>query len=277
MPLLDTSCSKYNAPRGDLPASDETKWSKKVLDSSASSRSKKVLGRRRKTPLKIRQAIDVIRNLQNPSPVPSGESLVANSTPPKPAVSASRSTLPGWVHTDNRLKAVAAHLDLLSDNEDQTIAFTFNLPPATIAAALASKHGFLDHLKRAFDRELSRNGVVAKYWISVDADRDHRLHLHGGLLANVSRPALRKIMREAWGDWIGKGRQFQIDFRPTWSEGWATYSIRNAKAVERQIGRRTFTCNFRRQAGETWDQIRAVARGEDIDSDDPAFDPGLYV
>ncbi|WP_041357982.1 hypothetical protein [Nitrobacter hamburgensis] len=144
-------------------------------------------------------------------------------------------------------------------------AFAFNLLPETIEAAKANPAGFLDHLKRPFDLLLKRAGVDLPYWLCLDIDDDKRLHIHGAFAAVLEQhPAIRKIMKTAWGKWKGRGehKQLWISRKPC-DDGWASYSLRNQRKVARIIGPRTFTITrpLQRKAEWTYSEIRRIMRG----------------
>jgi hypothetical protein len=143
-------------------------------------------------------------------------------------------------------------------------AFAFNLVPETIEAALTSPSGFLDHLKRLFDRELKRAGLDLPYWFAIDIDADKRLHIHGAFAAVLeNHPAIRNIMKAGWGEWKGPGKHKQLWISPkTCDDGWADYCLRNQRKVAKIIGPRTFTITrpLQREAQWTYSEIRRIMR-----------------
>lgn len=151
-------------------------------------------------------------------------------------------------------------------SEKPAHAFAFNLVPEAIEAAKANPAGFLDHLKRPFDRELRRTGINLPYWFNIDIDDDKRLHIQGAFAAVLEQhPAIRKAMKAAWGEWKGPGKHKQLWTSPKpCDDGWATYSLRNQRKVAKIIGPRTFTITrpLQRQAEWTYSEIRRIMRAE---------------
>ncbi|THD57118.1 MAG: hypothetical protein E8A46_01875 [Bradyrhizobium sp.] len=155
----------------------------------------------------------------------------------------------------------------LQISETPAVAFTFNLTPDAIAEAMAAPTGFLDSLKRSFDLELKRalKGAALPYWFVIDVEHG-RLHIHGAFLSPaINLPVLRKIrdaMKVAWGEWQGPGKHKQLRFKQLYSDDWATYCLRNQRAVAKIIGPRTFTINqsLRRDAEWVYAEIRRIMR-----------------
>jgi hypothetical protein len=139
-------------------------------------------------------------------------------------------------------------------------AFTFNLTTKAREKALTHPRGFLESLKRSFDKQLARAGVRLPYWFCIDRDWDGRLHIHGAFEAVIQNDALKEIMWAAWGRWSGVGLQFQIwiDRKPC-DDGWATYSMRNHSRVSKLIGQ-TFTVTrpLQQEAQWTYSEIRGI-------------------
>ena len=135
--------------------------------------------------------------------------------------------------------------------------------------AMDSPTGFLDPLKRSFDRELKKlKGVYLPYWFCIDIDAGGRLHIHGAFLAPATNLPLamvrriRKAMKVAWGEWEGPGKRKQLRFRTLYSDGWATYCMEDQKKVAKIIGPRSFTINqlLRRDAEWAYAEIRRIMR-----------------
>jgi hypothetical protein len=162
------------------------------------------------------------------------------------------------------VKVLAASVALLT-SEKPAVAFSFNLTPDAIAGAMDSPTGFLDCLKRSLDLELTRalKGVAVPYWFAIDVE-DGRLHVQGAFAADPAhRAAIRKAMKDAWGEWVGPGKHKQLWFSPRpCDDGWATYSMRNQRAVAKIIGPRTFTITrpLRREAERDYTFIRRTMR-----------------
>jgi hypothetical protein len=257
-----------------------TEWSKNVL----AVRSKNVSARERVSPANDAKHIAKIRSFRvgddphastssvsTPTPsisYPSGSMLTPLDSkkacaPPTPA---NDNLIPVWSLTGVNMTAVAATAALLIE-EKPAVAFTFNLTPDAIAKAMASSTGFLDSLKRSFDVELKRAllGVVLPYWFAVDIEKG-RLHIHGAFLSPaVNLPMVRRIrkaMKAAWGEWEGPGKHKQLRFQTLYSDDWATYCMRNQRAVAKIIGPRTFTINqaLRRDAEWAYAEIRRIMR-----------------
>ena len=237
------------------------------------SRSKNVSPRRRRTLSKDAKTLIKMRSFC-PAPetapttslvvTPSPTSTCSINTPSPSLTPANDNLIPTWSLVGDSVKAVAATAALqLSDKPAH--AFTFNLVPEAIEAALANPAGFLDHLKRLFDRELKRAGLDLPYWFAIDIDYDKRLHIHGAFAAVLEHhPAIRNTMKAAWGEWKGAGKHKQLLFSPQpCNDGWADYCLRNQRKVAKIIGSRTFTItrSLQREAQWTYSEIRRIMRG----------------
>jgi hypothetical protein len=163
----------------------------------------------------------------------------------------------------------AAAALLIEDNP--AIAFSFNLTPQAIEDAKRHPAGFLDPLKRSFDQNLRRAGIELPYFFALDIDEDGRLHLHGAFRYPAPTPSpgltdqLRQIMKQSWGEWTGPGKHKQLHFQPLQDDDWATYCLRNGKAVQKAIGHsRTFTITqaLGRDARWAYREIRSMMKGE---------------
>jgi hypothetical protein len=241
-------------------------------------RSKNVSVRQRRSPANDAKIIAKIRSVQPSDDSSAGTSSVSYpspslshpSTPIKagePPIPANGNLIPVWGLTGDTVKVLSASvaLQLL---ETPPVAFTFNLTPEAVAKALGHSAGFLDSLKRSFDLELKRRlpGVVLPYWFAVDVDDDRRLHIHGAFAADPARhSAIRGAKKEAWGEWDGPGKHKQLLFKTPCDDGWATYSMRNQRAVAKIIGPRTFTINhpLRRDAEWVYTDIRRIMREDE--------------
>jgi hypothetical protein len=73
---------------------------------------------------------------------------------------------------------------------------------------------------------------------------------------------IRKAMKAAWGEWQRPGAHKQLRFKTLYSDGWATYCMRNQRDVAKIIGPRTFTINqaLRRDAEWVYAEIRRIMR-----------------
>ena len=253
-----------------------TEWSKNVL----ALRSKNVSARERRSPAKDATIIAKMRSFRVGDDPLTSTSSVSNplpsistpiTTPSDPTkvrapTPANDNLIPVWSLTGDAVTALSATV-ALQLSETPGVAFTFNLTPDAIAAALASPTGFLDSLKRSFDVELKRSlpGVTLPYWFAIDVE-DGRLHIHGAFLSPaMNLPVLRLIreaMKASWGEWEGPGKHKQLRFKTLYSDGWATYCFRNQRAVDKIIGPRTFTINqaLRRDAEWAYLEIRRIMR-----------------
>jgi hypothetical protein len=170
-----------------------------------------------------------------------------------------------WDLTGDSVKAVCAAAALLIA-ETPAVAFTFNLTPEAIEKAKGHPAGFLDSLKRSFDKELKRAGIVLPYWFVVDTDKDGRLHIQGAVLppqpSERGMQALREAMKAAWGEWQGPGKHKQLRFKELYSDGWAIYCMRNQRKVAKVIGPRTFTVTqpLGRDAKWVYGEVRRIMR-----------------
>jgi hypothetical protein len=234
-------------------------------------RSKKVPRRVRQSAFKDAKIIEKMRAFRVPAALTTDTSLVAHSTSstpnpfslpctnPKPN---NDNLIPVWSLTGDEVKAVAATA-ALQIAENPAYAFTFNLTQKARDKALSHPAGFLDSLKRSFDKQLDRAGVSLPYWFVIDTDQDGRLHIQGAFEAVIAFDALREVMWRAWGKWPAAGVQFQIWIsRKPCDDGWATYCMRNQRRVAKIIGPRTFTVNhpLRRDAEWTYGEVRRIMR-----------------
>lgn len=86
----------------------------------------------------------------------------------------------------------------------------------------------------------------------------------GAFCANPElHPAIRKVMKAAWGEWVGSGKHLQLHFHPRLADdGWGEYAMRNHRKLEKLIGTRTFTTSqpLRRDAKWAYNEIRGIMR-----------------
>lgn len=253
-----------------------TDRSKNVL----ASRSKNVPARERRSPANDAIIIAKMRSFRVGDDPNASASSVSTALPPLTAPTtnpsdptkvraptpANDNLIPVWSLTGDDMTAVAATVALqLADTP--AVAFTFNLTPDAITKALDSPTGFLDSLKRSFDLELkwALNGVALPYWFAIDV-KNGRLHIQGAFLPpETNFPAdlrIRIAMKLAWGTWKGRGKHKQLRFKPLYSDGWATYCLRNQRAVAKIIGPRTFTITqpLGRDAKWAYLKIREIMR-----------------
>lgn len=270
MPLQSQSDNNdYSETNLVLPDGRERKRSKNVQGS----RSKNVSPRRRRTPSKDTKTIGKMRAFCPEAQTAAPTSLVVTPTPltsslssplpSTPLTPANDNLIPVWSLTGDAVKAVAATAALQISGKPAR-AFAFNLTPEALASALRQPTGFLNSLKRSFDRELKRAGVSLPYWFAIDIDDAKRLHIQGAFAADLEQlPAIREAMKAAWGEWEGPGKHKQLWFSPApCDDGWATYSLRNQRKVAKIIGPRTLTINqpLRRDAERTYTEIRRIMR-----------------
>ncbi|WP_316227885.1 MULTISPECIES: hypothetical protein [unclassified Bradyrhizobium] len=217
--------------------------------------SKNVSGTKRRSPENDRKTVAKMRSFRLPDAAAGDGSLVSYPSPPilsAPSPSPTQSkpsndNLPVWSLTGELVTAVCAAAALLIE-DNPAIAFTFNLTPEAIENAKRDPAGFLDPLKRSFDQNLRRAGITLPYFFALDIDEGGRLHLHGAFrypaptLSSPLTDHLRQIMKTSWGEWTSPGKHKQLHFQPLRDDDWATYCLRNAKAVQKAIGHsRTFT------------------------------------
>lgn len=166
-----------------------------------------------------------------------------------------------WALTGDVVKAVAATA-ALQIADKPAYAFTFNLTQKAEAKALTHPRGFLESLKRSFDKQLDKAGIRLPYWFAIDISREGRLHIHGAFGAVTENEILKEVMRRAWGRWPGVGAQFQIwiDWKPC-DDGWATYSMRKHRRVAKRIGQTfTMTRPLQQDAQWTYSEVRRIMR-----------------
>lgn len=260
---------QYSSADALLQDNREKKRSKNVQHT----RSKNVSPRRRQSAYKDARTLQKISAFLPPEPDTAAQSSVSSSvsspTPlhaQSPTPSNDNLLLPLWALTGDGVKAVFAAAALLIA-ETPAVAFTFNLTPEAIERAKGDPAGFLDSLKRSFDKELKRAGIVLPYWFVVDTDKDGRLHIQGATLPpSTSLRAmlnLRNAMKAAWGEWQGPGKHKQLCFKPLYSDDWASYCMRNQRKVAKVIGPRTFTVTqpLGRDAKWVYGEVRRIMRG----------------
>jgi hypothetical protein len=230
--------------------------------------------RNRRSPQNDMKIVAKMRSFQLSAPPPAPTSLVSYTSPslPYPTIPIKAATppapandnpIPVWSLTGDIVTAVCATA-ALQIGDTPAVAFTFNLP----REALARRERFLDRLKRRFDQEVKRRlpGVSLPYWFAIDVTADGRLHIHGAFAADPAwHSAIRDAMKAAWGEWDAPGKHKQLLFKTPCDDGWATYSIRNQRAVAKIIGPRTFTINhpLRRDAEWAYTEIRRIMREDE--------------
>jgi hypothetical protein len=71
-------------------------------------------------------------------------------------------------------------------------------------------------------------GFVPSYLFSADITKQGRLHLHGAIQADESqRPLIEEAMKQAWGEWKGRGKEHQVDWNPKrCDDGWPDYFLK---------------------------------------------------
>ncbi|GAB9248262.1 hypothetical protein [Bradyrhizobium diazoefficiens] len=237
-----------------------------VQDNRPQKRSKKVPQRVRQSALKDRKILEKIAAFRVPAHMLDGETSVAHPTPsipPSPTVTtdtpkASNDNIPVWALTGDVVKAVAATAALqIADRP--AYAFTFNLTQKAREKAMSHPRGFLESLKRSFDKQLARAGVRPPYWFCIDRDWDGRLHIHGAFGAVTENEVIKETMRRAWGVSPEKGRQYQIKIKPLRDDGWATYATRNLRRVSNKIGPAfTMTRPLQQDALWTYVEVRRI-------------------
>lgn len=257
MPLQRTSKQdQYSAPASIRQDNDQTK------------RSKKVPQRVRQSSFKDTKILEKMRSFRVPAHILAEETSVAHSTPsiPTPATSSlpdpkpSNDNIPVWAHIGDVVKAVAATA-ALQIAEKPAYAFTFNLTAKARDKAMTHPRGFLDSLKRSFDKQLVRAGIQLPYWFCIDRDWDGRLHIHGAFAGVTENEVPKEIMRRAWGEAPERGRQFQIKIVPLRDDGWATYATRNLRRASKIIGAAfTVTRPLQQDAEWTYSEIRRIIR-----------------
>ena len=247
------------------PEQDQYSAARLILqDNRPIKRSKTVPKRVRRSAFKDRKTLEKIAAFRVPADLMEGETSVAHPTPPNlsinSAVAPFNDNIPVWALTGDLVKAVAATAALqIADRP--AYAFTFNLTQEARDKAMDHPRGFLESLKRSFDKQLARAGVRLPYWFCIDRDWDGRLHIHGAFEAVTENQVLKDIMRRAWGASPEKGRQFQIKIVPLRDDGWATYATRNLRRVSSKIGSAfTMTRPLQQDAHWTYGEIRRIMR-----------------
>lgn len=224
-------------------------------------RSKKVPQRVRQSALKDKKILEKIAAFRVPAHMLVGETSVAHPTPSMDSsVTLSNDNIPVWALTGDVVKAVAATA-ALQIADKPAYAFTFNLTQKARDKAMEHPKGFLESLKRSFDKQLVRAGIRLPYWFCIDRDWDGRLHIHGAFSAITENEVLKEAMWKAWDEWPGRGKQFQIDIRPLRDDGWATYATRNLRRVSGKIGPAfTVTRPLQQDAQWTYSEVRRIMR-----------------
>jgi len=244
-----------------------------LQDHREKKRSKNVPQRRRQSDRNDRETLEKMRSF-HPAPGAGVDGPLVSTTTPSPSGFPNSLTppalnndnhIPVWALTGDAVKAVAATA-ALQIGEKPAYAFTFNLTAQAEQKALGHPAGFLDSLKRSFDKQLGKAGLSLPYWFAVDVEK-RRLHLHGTFGADPDQlQLLKEIMWASWGKWPGAGLQFQIKIDRLRDDGWATYSLRNRRRVVKIIGPRTFTITrpLQNDARWTYEDIRRIMRREII-------------
>ena len=235
-------------------------------DNRPQKRSKKVPKRVRQSALKDKQILAKIAAFRVPAGFLAGETSVAHPTPSNLSINSSvaptNDNIPVWALTGDVVKAVAATA-ALQIADKPAYAFTFNLIPEAREKALSHPWGFLDSLKRSFDKQLARAGVRLPYWFCIDRDWDGLLHIHGAFGAVTENAILKETMWKAWGASPGRSKQFQIKIKPLRDDGWATYATRNLRRVSAKIGPAfTMTRPLQQEAQRTYSEVRRIMRGD---------------
>jgi hypothetical protein len=273
LPLLRQKLEQNEYSTSGILSQDnrEGKRSKNVLPS----RSKNVSPRRRRTSFKDSQTLRKISTFSPSAALAPASSGVSSSVvhptplhthPSTPCLTPSNDNrIPVWALTGDTVKAVIA-TGALVFAETPAVAFTFNLTPEAIEKAKGQPAGFLDSLKRSWDKELKRAfGSVFPYLFAIDIE-DGRLHIHGAFLPPaMSLRTIRKIratMKDAWGKQEGPGARKQLRFKKLFSDDWAFYFMRNRRKVAKIIGPRTFTITrpLQRDAQRVYSEIRRIMR-----------------
>lgn len=231
-------------------------------DNRPTKRSKKVPKRVRQSAFKDKQTLAKIAAFRVPAALLAEETSVAHPTPSTLSINSSvtptNDNIPVWALTGDVVKAVAATA-ALQIADKPAYAFTFNLTQKAREKALTHPRGFLDSLKRSFDKQLARAGIRLPYWFCIDRDWDGRLHIHGAFAGATENEVLKEIMRRAWGEWPGRGKQFQIDIKPLRDDGWATYATRNLRRVSKVIGPAlTMTRPLQQDTRRIYEEVRRI-------------------
>lgn len=255
MPLLDRTPEQFHySVTGALPQDNQP--------GRPQNRSKKVPKRVRQSAFKDKQILAKIAAFRVPADLLAGETSVAHPTPFNLSINSSvtptNDNIPVWDLTGDLVKAVAATA-ALQIADKPAYAFTFNLTREAETKALCHPRGFLESLKRSFDKQLVRAGIRLPYWFCIDRDWDGRLHVHGAFAGVTENEVLKQIMRRAWGEAPERGRQFQIKIVPLRDDGWAAYAMRNLRRVSKVIGPAfTVTRPLQREAQWTYGEIREI-------------------
>ncbi|MGY4459683.1 hypothetical protein [Bradyrhizobium sp. LB13.1] len=126
---------------------------------------------------------------------------------------------------------------------------------------MSHPRGFLESLKRSFDKELSRAGIRLPYWFCIDRDWDGRLHIHGAFSAVTENEVLKGGMRRAWGEAPAARPAIPDQDRSAHDDGWATYATRNLRRVSAKIGPTfTMTRPLQQDAQWTYSEMRRIMR-----------------
>lgn len=243
--------------------------SKEVTGPTAKHASNKVTRVKRRRDSNDRKALESIRNYRPAAETGGLPALVATSPPSispppsdtlaKPSPRKKRS-IGAWDHTSDRMKLAAATTAL--QVWENATSWSFDLTPGGEAKALASGR-FIRWLARAFNRALKRKlGFVPHYLFSADITKKGRLHLHGAIQADdTQRPLIEEAMKEAWGEWKGRGKDHQVDWNPQrCDDGWPDYFLKARARVKERIGDHTYviTKELRRKAKFIHNETREI-------------------
>ncbi len=168
--------------------------------------------------------------------------------------------LPTWEEATDLLRSTFLHRAV---REGGGYAFTLNLAPDVIEAALKDERGFTAHIRRKLDRHLKRRGGTASFWFAVEATDNGRPHLHGGILPGQhSLAELKAILKAVGGSWAGEtGRQYQVNLKHRDDDAWASYAVKGTSRTSNLIPGSLFTAtnDIRRRAKQIYAEKRKAA------------------
>jgi hypothetical protein len=146
---------------------------------------------------------------------------------------------------------------------ENAISWSFNPTPDRVATALVHRPGFIGSMSRSLNRALNRKlGFRPHYLFSADINKKGRLHLHGAIQAGAEQlPLIEEAMKEAWGEWTGRGKEHQVDWNSQrCDDGWPDYFLKARARVREKIGDHTYviTKELRRRAKFVHGEMREI-------------------
>lgn len=215
----------------------------------------------RRLPLRDKQLIDILgkhqkRGVELPSP------LVASEISKK----IGNVRIPSWEKASIVLRATAF---ALQTHHEGGYSLNLNITPSTENAARASKRGAASYIQDRIRKEMVKEFGLTEapdFWLVAEAPRAGRLHVHGGIMADLSDPdrhrRIEAALVRAGGGWSSPtGRVFAAAFRRIDRPlTWASYCLKDTGSTGSDLPNRlvTSTAGMRRKAQDRWGEMREL-------------------